>query len=255
MATTVPREVHNEREPSMVIVTEWVMCEPSVAFDGASAIATLPNIFQGNSSVPGVVSARMEKHDEGVTEMTLGETRIVHTDDGASVRERYVQVDRPHAYAYEMAGLNPPLSSIMTHAVGEWRFAGENLGSAAGTRITWTYSAFPKSAVTRPATAALCGLFLKDAMRSCLSQLKTMCEYAVPPRWVPTKGVSACPLCTQVFMPPVVRYHHCRACGQVACDACTLGRGPVPQLGITADVRLCRTCDSGVQGTPMKAAA
>lgn len=92
--------VYTDRKPSVVQVSEWIAAEPAVAFDHASNTATLPDIFKGNHAVPGVVSARMER--EGVEGMALGETRVVTTNDGKTVRETYILVDRPHRYAYEM---------------------------------------------------------------------------------------------------------------------------------------------------------
>jgi FYVE zinc finger len=36
--------------------------------------------------------------------------------------------------------------------------------------------------------------------------------------------------------------HHCRACGQIVCNLCSLKRRAVPERGWTSDVRVCNDC-------------
>ena len=38
------------------------------------------------------------------------------------------------------------------------------------------------------------------------------------------------------------RKHHCRRCGGVFCNECSMGRSPIPCWAIDADVRVCAKC-------------
>ena len=39
--------------------------------------------------------------------------------------------------------------------------------------------------------------------------------------------------------------HNCRACGSLVCDPCSKKRVPIPNIGITAPVRVCDRCYNG----------
>lgn len=220
-----------------MLVTEWIRCEPQEAYDGASATDTLPDIFKGSGAVPGVISAHMEREAEGVTRMTLGETRVVLTADGKTVRETYTIVDPPRQYQYQMTDLNPPLSAIMSRAVGTWSFELEN----GGTRVNWRYEAFPTAGIARPATALVTKGFLKSAMQDCLAKLKTMVELELPPRWVADDARTTCQTCDVKFG-AFTRRHHCRACAGLFCAGCSGKAKALPQFGIAERVRVCDSC-------------
>ena len=221
--------------PSTVVVTIWLDATEEAAFDAASNTETLPRLFTGSGLVPGVESAHMEDGEGGIG---VGRVRVVTTSDGKTVRETYTEVDRPRRYAYEMTELNMPLSAFMTHAVGEWDFAPE----AGGTRVTWTYLAFPRNVLARPATALLTKGFLKSAMNGYLANLKTQLELELPPVWEPDTSAPGCSLCKTEFS-FFTRRHHCRACGALVCAECSPSKTPLPHFGINKPVRVCRECN------------
>ena len=86
------------------------------------------------------------------------------------------------------------------------------------------------------ATAALSWLAVDLILRGRLSR----------PEWIADHLAHACsqPACATPFT-FTRRRHHCRACGRVFCDACTLQRVPMPALGYGAvPQRVCSACYS-----------
>ena len=66
--------------------------------------------------------------------------------------------------------------------------------------------------------------------------------------WVPDADRSECALCRKPFSGLFkTGKHHCRACGDIYCAACSDYKKPLPRLGLCEPVRVCATCftDSG----------
>jgi len=61
------------------------------------------------------------------------------------------------------------------------------------------------------------------------------------PRWVPNDCAAVCACCASKFK-LVRRRHHCRACGDVFCGACSRERMALPNLGYDSPVRICTAC-------------
>jgi hypothetical protein len=59
--------------------------------------------------------------------------------------------------------------------------------------------------------------------------------------WVPDSSVGGCSRCSQQFT-LTRRRHHCRKCGAVVCNRCSLGRANVPEHGWHTPVRCCDKC-------------
>jgi len=76
-------------------------------------------------------------------------------------------------------------------------------------------------------------LFLK-AMYGSTSPLK-------PPTWVPDTEASVCRLCEVPFT-FFRRRHHCRSCGQVVCNDCSMRRRVVDRVDPNKLVRVCDLC-------------
>ena len=58
--------------------------------------------------------------------------------------------------------------------------------------------------------------------------------------WLPDKGVLECFLCTSKFS-TIIRKHHCRRCGLIMCNKCSLSR-----LSLGDGIPRCRVCDKCV---------
>lgn len=67
-------------------------------------------------------------------------------------------------------------------------------------------------------------------------------DQVAPPYWKPNAEISECHGCKRVFE-EVERKHHCRACGQGFCQACSTHSMPVPERGWGGTpVRVCDAC-------------
>eukprot|EP00756_Hemistasia_phaeocysticola_P029272 Hpha_TRINITY_DN16222_c1_g2::TRINITY_DN16222_c1_g2_i1::g.11250::m.11250 len=64
---------------------------------------------------------------------------------------------------------------------------------------------------------------------------------ASPAAWVPDESTKTCQCCGLNFN-FVRRRHHCRACGQVVCNSCSVSRKVVLDMGHTRPVRCCDNC-------------
>jgi len=64
--------------------------------------------------------------------------------------------------------------------------------------------------------------------------------------WVNDSTVSNCPRCRKAFN-VLERRHHCRYCGGVFCNSCSMRKTPVPQFGHLDPVRVCNDCFTVLQ--------
>ncbi|KAJ9459604.1 Lateral signaling target protein 2-like protein [Diplonema papillatum] len=61
------------------------------------------------------------------------------------------------------------------------------------------------------------------------------------PPWIPDQHAPECFLCKKGFR-WYRRRHHCRSCGQVACNDCTRVRRSIAVMGFKSPVRMCTAC-------------
>ncbi|KAK6470726.1 zinc finger FYVE domain-containing protein 1 [Huso huso] len=67
-------------------------------------------------------------------------------------------------------------------------------------------------------------------------------DQVAPPYWRPNADITACSGCKKLFE-ELERKHHCRACGEGFCQACSSKTMPVPERGWgSAPVRVCDSC-------------
>ncbi|RLN88338.1 hypothetical protein BBJ28_00000672 [Nothophytophthora sp. Chile5] len=65
-----------------------------------------------------------------------------------------------------------------------------------------------------------------------------------PPQWRPDAASDSCLCCGNDFSIWTRRRHHCRACGELVCAACSPFWVRLPELGYKAPVRVCTHCNS-----------
>lgn len=140
-------------------------------FAQATAPGTLPRIFRGKGPIPGVKAVELVG---GGDVIKAGSVRHLQMTDGSVLDENFVEFERPSAFAYQMTGLRPPLSLLVSAAGGRWVYTGDDKS----TRITWTYTCVPRNLLIAPVTALLIKVFMNAAMGACLQQLKAQCEQA-----------------------------------------------------------------------------
>lgn len=61
------------------------------------------------------------------------------------------------------------------------------------------------------------------------------------PSWRPDHASDSCLCCGKAFS-IWTRRHHCRACGELVCHNCSPFSSPLPELGYTVPVRMCKDC-------------
>lgn len=93
---------------------------------------------------------------------TLGQVRTVHLADGGSMREELTIVDPPHVFGYELTEVTGPMAPLVTRVEGTWTF--EPVGT--GSRITWSWTVYPKGAVGRAAMPVFARFWNGYARRS-----------------------------------------------------------------------------------------
>lgn len=81
---------------------------------------------------------------------------------------------------------------------------------------------------------------LKTASRKTIEELNS--EYVLKPKWQQDQASEICPLCNQKFT-ILVRRHHCRLCGTLACGTCASEKVVVASWG-TEPQRVCKPCFS-----------
>ncbi|CAF3510717.1 unnamed protein product [Rotaria socialis] len=74
-------------------------------------------------------------------------------------------------------------------------------------------------------------------------------DQVAPSYWVPNKDVHECSTCKLVFGSDHSK-HHCRACGHVFCDTCTMHRRVVAWIDTEKAVRVCDKCYANSQLRP-----
>jgi len=88
-----------------------------------------------------------------------------------------------------------------------------------------------------------------EAIGSTVGTLATIVNYplvalrdaARPTYWLPDEEIKDCCVCSALFG-PLLKLHHCRACGKGVCGACSARSRPVPSRGWDHPVRVCKTC-------------
>eukprot|EP01103_Thecamoeba_quadrilineata_P005648 TRINITY_DN15419_c0_g1_i1.p1 TRINITY_DN15419_c0_g1~~TRINITY_DN15419_c0_g1_i1.p1 ORF type:complete len:593 (-),score=94.52 TRINITY_DN15419_c0_g1_i1:29-1807(-) len=61
------------------------------------------------------------------------------------------------------------------------------------------------------------------------------------PTWIPDLWVDSCQSCKKKFN-QITRKHHCRSCGNIFCNHCSLKRTHLPHYKYTKPVRVCNAC-------------
>lgn len=74
-----------------------------------------------------------------------------------------------------------------------------------------------------------------------LNESEAMFDVEEAPRWIEDSDAASCFRCRTEFS-TMRRRHHCRACGQIFCHACSSKQAPIPKYGIEKEVRVCDSC-------------
>ena len=75
----------------------------------------------------------------------VGQRRTLHLSDRGTLRETLTELDRPHAFGYELDEVRGAMRLLTTAVRGRWSFA--PVGTS--TRITWSWDLEPAHAASR----------------------------------------------------------------------------------------------------------
>jgi Polyketide cyclase / dehydrase and lipid transport len=109
-----------------------------------------------------------EVRDQEGTWGQVGQTRVVVTTDGGTMREQLLDVDAPHAFAYQLSGITGPMRPLVDSIEGRWEFA--PVGT--GTLVTWRWTLHP-TGVGAPCMP-LIGWMWRSYARQALEQLSDL---------------------------------------------------------------------------------
>ena len=110
--------------------------------------AELADLLIGPDNMPRVVRTEAIRGAWDPDQDRVGDRRRVVLDDGHFAAEE-VLVDEPRVFRYIVWGYTNYAGLMIDHAIGEFSFEDEG----AMTRLTWSYSFQPRSAIVRPLLA------------------------------------------------------------------------------------------------------
>jgi Polyketide cyclase / dehydrase and lipid transport len=71
-----------------------------------------------------------------------GQSRMIITSDGGTMRELLTHVQPPHSFSYRLTDITGPLRPLVQSIDGRWEFAPKGTG----TEITWRWTLHPRHA-------------------------------------------------------------------------------------------------------------
>jgi hypothetical protein len=105
----------------------------------------------------------------------VGQTRVVVTTDGGTMREQLIDVDPPHSFSYQLNDITGPMRPLVDRVEGRWEFA--PMGT--GTLVTWRWTLHPRS-LGAPFMPLFCKMWRSYA-RLALEQLSKLLLMPEPP--------------------------------------------------------------------------
>lgn len=126
----------------------------------------LPRLFdKWYGPIPPIKAVR----DQAGSWDSVGETRVIELAGGGRARETLTIVAAPREFGYVLSDIVGPMALLMDHVEGTWLF--ESVGT--GTKVTWRWALYPKSALSAPALPVFGRLWRSYASRA----LETLSEY------------------------------------------------------------------------------
>ncbi len=127
-----------------VEASRTVSVDPETAFHRLLG-ARLTDIFRRRyAAFPAVVDVTGQPDDWGV----VGQTRTIVLTDGARLRETLTDVDPTSSFSYRLDELEGPLRHFVQTIDGLWTTTPHE----GGTRISWSWTFYPKAAPARLTT-------------------------------------------------------------------------------------------------------
>ncbi|MGP0108340.1 MAG: SRPBCC family protein [Acidimicrobiales bacterium] len=101
----------------------------------------------------------------------VGQSRVVVTTDGGTMRELLTDVDTPHSFSYRLSDITGPLRPLVDSIDGRWEFAPKGTG----TLITWRWTLHPRGMGARvmPLITVMWRGYARQALELLSEQLLT----------------------------------------------------------------------------------
>ncbi len=98
-----------------------------------------------------------------------GQSRMVVTSDGGTMRELLTDVQAPHFFSYRLSEITGPLRPLVDSIDGRWEFARRGTG----TEITWRWTLYPRGvgAVILPLITMMWRGYARQALELLAEQL------------------------------------------------------------------------------------
>ncbi|MEX0644619.1 MAG: SRPBCC family protein [Parvularculaceae bacterium] len=155
-------------KPVLTLATVSIAAPAPKVFAAACG-CDIPAVFKAQGAIPGVL--KVDKHQGAWS--APGQMRLLTLSDGSSVHEELISFDKDQGYAYRVSGFTGPFAALVAEGRGEWRFTPTG---ADETRVDWTYSFTPKSALAAPAVWFIVNVLWPGYIRAALSRLKSQIE-------------------------------------------------------------------------------
>jgi hypothetical protein len=147
------------------------MAQPLVVQQSRALPVGQEAAFQGTAPIPlttlfhrwyGPIPPIKEVRDQTGDWDAVGQTRTVALTGGGSMREQLTSYDPPNSFGYALSDVKGPLAPLVDHVEGLWEFA--PVGT--GTKVTWRWTIYPKSALAAPILPVFGKLWLGYARQS-----------------------------------------------------------------------------------------
>lgn len=151
------------------------MATPTTVHRSGTVPAPLETVFEAALSLPlpqlyrrryGPMPPIVEVREQQGAWETPGQTRVLQTADGGTMREEMLSVERPSGFANRLTVLSGPFRPLVATIEESWAFrpAGE------GTEATWEWNLYARNALGRLLAPMVGRLWLGYA-RGVLAQL------------------------------------------------------------------------------------
>jgi hypothetical protein len=145
-------------QPLVVQQSRAIPADREAAFSGTVSIP-LPTLFhRWYGPIPPIKEVR----DQSGEWDSVGQRRTVALTGGGSMREQLTSFESPNSFGYTLSEVKGPLAPIVDHVEGLWTF--EPAGT--GTKVTWRWTIYPKSALAAPILPVFGKLWMGYARQS-----------------------------------------------------------------------------------------
>jgi hypothetical protein len=121
---------------TIVEQSRGIPIEPHRAFDATLPIPLMTIFSRRYGLLPPIKEVRGQEGKWG----QVGQSRMVVTTDGGTMRELLTEVDSPNSFSYTLSEISGPMRPLVDSIEGRWEFTPHDTG----TLITWRWTLHAK---------------------------------------------------------------------------------------------------------------